>query len=145
MVQCSINHRFNFYHYDGRGGMVKLKVICPYCNREAVFMSTKEFYGKDYGTNVYSCSPCDAYVGTHGKGRTPLGILANKETREYRKRAHSLFDPLWKGKYRKMNRSKAYRLMQDLMDLPAEKAHIGMFNVDQCKELIGKIKVYRGV
>lgn len=120
-------------------------MICGYCNNEAEFMSSKEFYGQDYGVNMYVCRPCDAYVGTHGKGKTPLGTLANKRLRSMRKTAHSIFDPLWKGKYRKMGRGNAYQVMQELMNLPPEKAHIGMFNEEQCQELIQKLKEYRGI
>lgn len=122
-----------------------LDVECPYCGAEADFVSSREFYGRDYKTNIYVCYPCDAYVGTHGKGGTPLGTLANKQLRLLRMTAHSIFDPLWKGKYRKMGRNGAYRLMQRLMDLPPEKAHIGMMNEEQCQELILKLKDYRGI
>lgn len=117
---------------------------CPYCGNEAKFMSSKEFYGKDFGSNLYVCRPCDAYVGTHGKGKTPLGTMANQRLRELRKTAHSIFDPMWRGKY-KMSRSKAYAWMAEVMDLPGEKAHIGMFNDDQCKALIEKAKEKRGL
>lgn len=113
-------------------------MFCPYCGREPVFLSSKEFYGRDYGTNVYLCRPCNAYVGTHGKGKTPLGTLANKSLREMRKRAHAAFDPLWKSK--KMSRSKAYKWMAEIMNLPAEKAHIGMFDEVQCLELLSHLK-----
>ncbi|MFT8319307.1 MAG: zinc-finger-containing protein [Bacillus sp. (in: firmicutes)] len=118
-------------------------VICPYCNTPSIFMSSKEFYANDYKTNLYVCSPCDAYVGTHGNTRQPLGTLANRNLREMRKRAHSLFDPLWKK--RKMSRSAAYSWMQQVMDLPPEKAHIGMFNIEQCEKLISLVKQYRNI
>ena len=118
---------------------------CPYCSGPVKFLSSKEFYGKDYGTNVYVCFPCDAYVGTHGKGKTPLGTLANKRLRTLRMTAHSIFDPLWKGKHRKMGRGKAYGVMQALMNLPPEKAHIAMFDEEQCLMLISKLKEYRGL
>jgi hypothetical protein len=115
-------------------------MICPYCNEEAVFMSTEEYYGRDYGTNIYVCRPCDATVGTHGNSRHALGTLANKELRELRKEVHALFDPLWRTK--KMLRHNAYKLLQELMNLPKEKAHIGMFNKEQCLEAIEKLKDY---
>jgi hypothetical protein len=115
-----------------------MTVICPYCGNETKFMTSKEFYGIDYGTNIYVCYPCDAYVGTHGKSKNPLGTPANRELREMRKYAHSMFDPLWKR--RKMNRTNAYKWMQQVMDLPPEKAHIGMFNEEQCWKLIKCVK-----
>lgn len=123
------------------GGSVK----CPYCNRTPEFMTSKEFYGTDYGSNVYVCRPCDAYVGTHGRGKTPLGTLANEETRRWRKTAHSILDPMWKGKYQTMSRGQVYGWLQATMNLSAEAAHIGKFNVQQCKELVEHVKKYRGI
>lgn len=115
-------------------------VECPYCGNEAKFMTSKDFYGRDYGTNIYSCKPCDAYVGTHGNGKTPLGILANEELRTYRKRAHSAFDQLWKGrKANRMSRHKAYAWMAEQMNLEPKDAHIAMFDVEKCKVLIEKV------
>lgn len=118
---------------------------CPYCGNEAEFLTSKEFYGKDFGTNLYVCRPCNAYVGTHGKGKTPLGTMANAQLRTWRKAAHSIFDPLWKGKNREFSRSGAYGWMQKVMELPAEQAHIALFNEEQCKQLIEKVKEYRGI
>lgn len=122
-----------------------LDMECPYCYQEPEFVSSLQFYGKDYGTNIYVCYHCDAYVGTHGKGKTPLGTLANKRLRSLRMTAHSIFDPLWKGKYRKMGRGKAYKVMQDLMNLPPEKAHIAMFDEQQCIMFIQKMRAYRNL
>lgn len=113
-------------------------VVCPYCGKEAQFKTSKEFYGRDYGTNIYVCFLCDAYVGTHGRSKTPLGTMANRELREMRKHAHSVFDPLWRG--RKMSRTKAYKWMQSVMGLSPDKAHIGMFNEDQCWKLIKHVR-----
>lgn len=109
-------------------------IFCPYCGKKAKFMSSKEFYGKDYGSNLYVCYSCDAYVGTHGKSKTPLGTMANKSLREMRKRAHISFDRLWKSQ--EMSRSAAYKWMSEVMRLPPQKAHIGMFNEKQCFELL---------
>lgn len=115
-----------------------MSVLCPYCGNKAKFITSKELYGKDYGSNVYICRPCNAYVGTHGRGKTPLGTLANRNLREMRKRTHAAFDPLWKTN--RMSRSQAYKWMQDVMGLPAEKAHIGMFDEKQCLELLKHVR-----
>jgi len=111
---------------------------CLYCETEAIFVSSKEFYGKDYKTNIYSCVPCDAYVGTHGNSETPLGTMANSELRECRKKAHLHFDKFWKS--REMSRSEAYKWMANQMGLGAKGAHIAMFDVGKCEILINKIK-----
>lgn len=116
---------------------------CPYCNQPALFLSSKEYYGKDYGTNLYLCRPCDALVGTHGKGKTPVGTMANASLRKWRKAAHSIFDPMWKGRTKFMSRSGAYRWMQEVMELPASEAHIGMFDEEKCRILIEHVKQKR--
>lgn len=64
--------------------------------------------------------------------------MANHNLREMRKRTHAAFDPLWKS--RRMTRSQAYKWMADVMNLPDEKAHIGMFDEKQCFELLKHIR-----
>lgn len=92
---------------------------------------------------IYVCSnypTCDAYVGSHKNSQEPLGYLANKETRKWRMKAHAVFDPKWKFGSRKRKRRKiAYEKMQAEMNLPPDKAHISMFDVEQCKFLIRSI------
>lgn len=112
-------------------------VICPYCSRPAVRTSSVEVYGVDYGM-IYLCRPCHAYVGCHKRSGKPLGTLANAELREYRKAAHTAFDPLWNavgGKFFGYRRD-AYEWLAVRMELPVEKCHIGMFDVRQCKQVI---------
>src|SRR5690625_3916722 len=100
-------------------------MICPYCNNQAEFLTSKEFYGQDYGTNLYVCHPCDARVGTHGKGKTPLGTMANHRLRVLRRICHRKFDPMWKykGRGRQRARSQAYYWLQNVMDLSPQEAH----------------------
>lgn len=113
-------------------------MLCNYCGKEAKLVSSKDFYGKDYGSNVWSCRPCSAYVGTHGRSEAPLGTLAKPYLRDLRKEAHSLFDPVWKNG--KVSRRNAYKWLAKAMNVPPNKAHIGMFDEEQCKKLINIIK-----
>jgi len=55
---------------------------------------------------IYLCRSCDAYVGVHKGTDKPKGRLANAELREYKKKAHSAFDPLWR--FGGMMRRQAY-------------------------------------
>lgn len=107
---------------------------CPYCNKKASFITSKKFYGKDYGSNMYICRPCDAYVGTHGNTTRALGTMAKYELRELRKKAHAAFDPLWRDKI--MTRTEAYTWMQETMKLEKKDAHIGLFDEEQCQRLV---------
>jgi hypothetical protein len=107
---------------------------CPYCGNQALFMSSLEFYGRDYKTSMYVCKPCNAYVGTHGNTTTPLGTMANAELRGYRNKIHSLFDPLWKsGKYSK---HVAYSWLSEQLGIHKNQGHVAMLSVDQCILLI---------
>lgn len=113
---------------------------CPYCGKEAKFLTSKEFYGKDYyNTNVYVCYDCDAHVGTHRGSKTPLGTLANHKLRSLRRMCHQHFDLLWKNEG--YSRTGAYRWLQREMELPPEDAHIGRFTVEQCMTLLRKFGV----
>lgn len=114
------------------------EVTCPYCDNPAKFMTSFEFYGKSYGSNLYVCKPCDARVGTHGKGKTPLGTLANGQLRNLRMMCHAKIDPAWRKGGKK--RSAVYRRLAQKMGLTSKEAHIGLFNVDQCRRLLGMIE-----
>lgn len=115
-----------------------MNIKCPYCGRKASFVTSEKFYGRDYGTNLYICRPCDARCGTHGRSDKPLGTMADAELRRYRMKAHRQFDSLWKDG--DMTRTEAYAWMQDAMQMTKDEAHIALFDVDQCKRLIKKIK-----
>jgi hypothetical protein len=112
------------------------KVICPYCGEVAEFCSSaRVYYGKHYG-DIYLCEclPEKAYVGVHKGTERPKGTLANKELRELRKKVHAVFDPIWKEK--RKTRSKAYKWLANEMKINTKKCHIGMFNIEQCKQAI---------
>jgi len=130
----------------GRATKYNYKVLngleCPYCGAASELVDSSVIYGKSYGM-IYLCSPCDAYVGVHKgwDGKRALGSLANKELREARKKAHSLFDPIWKNaiktgwdKYEA--RKSAYRWLSYKMSIPDYQTHIGMFDVEQCKRVV---------
>jgi hypothetical protein len=93
-----------------------------------------EVYGTSYGM-IYLCRPCSAWTGTHKpEPKKALGRLANSELREWKKKAHAAFDPLWKSNY--MNRHEAYAWLSKQLNIPAEYCHIGMFGVETCKALV---------
>lgn len=108
-------------------------VICDYCRTPAEFIDSAIIYGKSYGM-IYYCPNCGAYVGCHKGTDIPLGRLANKELRDWKMKAHDAFDPIWKS--HKMRRKLAYKWLSEQMGIPWEKTHIGMFDVEQCKQVI---------
>jgi hypothetical protein len=113
---------------------VEKKVICPYCNEPAEWVDNAEIYGKRYGKSymMYWCRKDDAYVGCHNNTREPLGHLANRELREWRKKAHRILDPLWisegKGK-----RAKVYAWLSRSL---GKATHVGESDIETCKEII---------
>lgn len=102
-------------------------------------VSSREIYGVHYGF-IYLCRLCDAYVGVHKKSKSPLGTLANKEDRYWRKKAHIAFDPLW-NTGDKMKRSDAYKWLASQMGLTIDECHIAMFDKDMCQKAIKVISI----
>ena len=76
------------------------KVICQYCGGDTEWVENKEVYGRNYGKSymIYLCRPCDAFVGCHNNTKEPKGyVLANKELRAWRRKAHAFIDPIWQS------------------------------------------------
>ena len=111
---------------------------CSYCNQMSKLIDSKEIYGTSYGM-VYYCEPCNASVGVHKGTLRPLGTLANKPLRDARRKAHGLFDRLWKGK--KRSRKQAYEWLQGKMGLSEYDCHIGRMDLQQCEELIKLLRI----
>jgi hypothetical protein len=116
--------------------------ICPYCGDTSIYTDSSRIYGRSYG-GVWLCinyPQCDSYVGCHGTSKSPLGRMADKELREWKKRAHAVFDPLWReGQF---SRTEAYQLLSKFLEISIEQAHIGMLDVDQCKRIVGGIQKF---
>lgn len=124
----------------------KSEVFCSYCGEVAELVKGDVIYPhrEDLAhLKFWQCAPCDAYVGTHknSKDHKPLGRLADRELRMWKQNAHALFDPIWKSA--EMGRRAAYTWLSDQMQLPYYKTHIGMFDVDQCKQVVDICKTKR--
>lgn len=107
-------------------------VYCPYCNKKAELTDSSVVYGKSYG-KIYLCKcvPSWAYVGCHKGSSKPLGRLADKQLREYKKKVHAAFDPLWKSG--KMKRPEAYEWLAKKLKIEKKECHVGMFDVNRCQ------------
>ena len=111
----------------------KLEQPCPECGKSMVLRISK--YGFFYGCEMFP--KCKATHGAHRKTGKPLGNPANKETKEWRIKAHDVFDKMWKND--EMNRKAAYRWMKKTLKITPEDAHIGKFDLDMCKRLIVEV------
>ena len=88
---------------------------CPVCNRQASTVETR------YGERCYCPGhPEDAHWSW---GRKPL---ANKRTHDARKRAHAIFDEVWKSKL--ASRSFAYKLLAELLELHPNDCHMALMD-----------------
>lgn len=112
-----------------------LKNACPECGSDLILRESKKYKRIFWGCITFP--ECDSGHGAYQYGELrgePLGIPANKETKQWRMKAHAIFDKLWKDKL--MSRKDAYKHLQLIMSIPKDIAHISMFNIYQCKKLI---------
>jgi hypothetical protein len=115
----------------------KLQVACPYCGKQAAMVTGKEVYPHRpdlFEKTFYQCAPCDAYVGCHPGTRKPLGRLADATLRVAKRRAHDVFDPLWRQSGR--SRKSCYAWLAGKLNIAVEDCHIGMFDVSTCHLVI---------
>jgi ssDNA-binding Zn-finger/Zn-ribbon topoisomerase 1 len=78
---------------------------------------------------------CRGTHGAHPDGQ-PLGKPADSATKAARIRAHEVFDRLWKT--HNLSRRQAYMIMQRVLDMSADEAHIAKFSIKQCERLISE-------
>jgi hypothetical protein len=83
------------------------------CNQRISGLPYSEFYRKKFSTNDGGA----------------IGVA--------RAKAHGIFDVLWRKKG--LTRNDAYKVLQKVMNLSEEDAHISKFSVDQCNLLIRRL------
>lgn len=126
-----------------------MTATCAHCHDVCRLTDGREVYPhrKDLADlRFWVCDSCDARVGCHragaktetgeSDGTLPLGSAANAELRAARSKLHARLDPIWKAqpkKDRRTARRRVYRVISRHMNLPPEEAHVGMFNLDQCR------------
>lgn len=113
---------------------------CNLCNGEVEYIKNSKIYGKSYGSGYcYHCRSCGAYVGTNkNKPIQALGILANKEMRDWKTYCHNIFDKIWRNKI--MTRTDAYKWLSNILDIPFNECHFGYFDLSQLKRAYAIIK-----
>ena len=64
--------------------------VCNLCGGRVIYTSNAQIYGKEYGSGRCSlCTKCGSYVSTHRhRPREAMGILANRDMREFKKVCH---------------------------------------------------------
>ncbi|MEP6727578.1 MAG: zinc-finger-containing protein [Bacteroidota bacterium] len=119
--------------------------LCPYCEKESEFVDSAAVYGTSYGM-IYICRPCQAWVGVHEGTDQALGRLADYELRQLKILAHRWFDPIAiEGLINEFytvyiagitTRQKAYHWLASELSIQPAYCHIGMFDVEECKQVI---------
>ena len=120
-------------HLTDRQRLILEGKICPYCGKPTIYVDSSIIYGTSYGT-IYLCEDCEAFVGVHKGTDKALGRVAKRELRQLKREAHKYFDLIWQLKY--MTRYDAYGWLSNLLDLPREYTHIGMFQESTCETVI---------
>lgn len=121
------------------------KILCNHCGQPARLITGEKLYPKRRdlaAKKFWLCTPCGAYVGCHQETEKPYGLLATREERNWRMRAHAAFDPIWQADMEQRKCSKhaarnaAYHWLAGWMNIPREDCHIGHFNVAQCQQVL---------
>ncbi|GHD72610.1 hypothetical protein GCM10007164_20450 [Luteimonas padinae] len=93
-------------------------------------------YPADWGP-AWKCASCDAYIRCYYGTVTPLGMLADADTRHWRHLAHRALDPLWQRGQE--SRSSVYRWLAEELGVSESEAHIGRMDPDGCRKVIAAV------
>jgi hypothetical protein len=100
-------------------------VKCDICN------STNIRTTKTCWNDRHTCLDCGAY-----KWSGSTSTFATKHTHALRSKVKPIFID---KKINKLGRDKAYRWLAKAMRIPRKKAHVGMFNDEQCLKLYERL------
>jgi hypothetical protein len=127
--------------------------LCGTCKTGARLTDGKEVYPYRLDLHdrpIWKCDGCGGYVGCHPGTTKPLGTPADAALRKARGTLHDQrFDPIWKtadscGLYtpednrarwtiRRRARDRLYQWLAAELDIPVERCHIGMFDLETCR------------
>lgn len=118
------------------------EVICGECGSAMVLRKSYSFQKQT--PYFYGCSNYPNCTGTHTAhpDGSPCGIPANKETRQWRIKAHDAFDSVWKAhslfkplSERRKIRNRAYKLLTKQLG-ESEPVHIANADIKMCQRII---------
>ncbi len=91
------------------------------------------------GLQFYIHDVCGAFVGVHRKSTRPLGSLATREVKVWRKNIHDILDSLWKSK--KITRNAAYQYIGKKIGQTYHTAEIA--SVEEGIKIYGIVKMLK--
>lgn len=117
-----------------------MKALCLHCGESCALTNSRgqPFTGRKRSKPYWTCQSCpDSRVGCHPGTTKPLGFAADRSTRRARGILHArMVDPLWKGtRNASHNRRAIYRFMSDHLGIDVDDTHIGMFDIETCREV----------
>lgn len=118
---------------------------CHHCGSPDIRLTTNDIiYGQPVGKwpLVWYCINCEAAVSCHPETEIPIGFMADRHTRQLRKRVHRNFDPLWKGP-RSMPREEAYRWLAGKMGIDPCICHVSYFDASMCRRALKILQTSR--
>ena len=114
------------------------KVNARLTNGEEIYPHKSDLYLLPF----WKCDVCNNFVGCHHKTKNrtqPLGNIPTPELREYRKKIHSILDPLWKsGAY---TRKEIYERISKRIGWKYHTAKIK--TVEEAEKIIAIVKGYQ--
>lgn len=91
---------------------------------------------------IFYCRQCGSYVGLHQDSMKPKGYIANENLREWRIKAHSSLDNLWKQKMlqnpdltKGVARRLAYKWLSNELNIHYKLCHIAFFDEYLCQKV----------
>lgn len=115
---------------------------CPDCGNLLVLKDGK--YGIFYGCVKWSETGCKGSHNCHKGTAEPLGVPADAETRLARKRAHDVFDTLWRDKgLGRMSRKQAYEWLETKLGVFEGEYHIAQLDKAGCEKLIEAVNRFQ--
>ena len=120
------------------------EIYCCECKKEvqARFTDWKEVYPNlrelPYH-NFYICDVCKNFVGVHKGTNIPLGTIPTKEIKEYRKKIHSIIDPIFiKSKDKKRTRNNIYKFLSNAINKEYHTAELS--TIEDCEKILFLLK-----
>lgn len=117
--------------------------VCRDCKAPGRLTSGREVFPKRPDLahkGFWVCDGCKARVGCHPGTSVALGEMATEALRRARTAAHDSFDPLWRSG--RMTRSAAYAWLAEAVGVPADRAHIGMFDAEKCQRVVEQVREF---
>ena len=132
-----VRHKHPGVRVDIVGGRVYLpeEVSCPECGASMHLQVSKFGHGKVF----YSCSGAPFCSGAHAADRfgKPVGVPVDRNTKELRAAAESVFTATWRGDNpRFASRKIAFRWLRKALDLPLSHIHINRLDAETCTRII---------